>query len=768
MKKILYIFALVALMLATSCSRQEELISHEGQGSVSFALSSNAVRNTPISSTILDTVKDKLMFRIYSVSNKGQQNETQSLVRLYTYDEIIGDGSSPMQIWLLAGDYRISVEGGEKSEASFTDIYYKGVTDFTVEESMNNQQIQVVCRPANVMVKVIFDESVMQNLGQTGNVTVAFADAGSYSEVESEILSKSLPSLTYDGTAVGYFCQANGDEWPSQFVWRFAGTVASKGDQDIVKDGVYTPAEGFKAGYMYTLTFKYSPDLGGYITLNVNVKTEFDEEDIISSTATFKPEPQFETGVEVAEGYENVTGKIAQMYSGKRIGYSIKAISAISEVKINVSGEELTYTSSQIASSASEGEPTYTEYRDETNGVTIRVFNDKEWKLLLDPAFSQKLGAGKQTYFITVTDDSAAIAEYVQDYVGEGVRNLTITAGKEWDGEAKFTADIFNPNADVVTLYYKDKSEGGEYKSVQMIGGVATVTGLGGARVYDAYVSYTLKDQGAPVTTKHNELLTPNGKQIPNGNMETWSSVSSKNMLLPFVPSINSSNFKDYAGLSTTWDTGNHGAATLGNNVTTNSTTAHSGSYSAYLKSQFVGMIGIGKFAAGNLFYGSYLATDGTNGTIGFGQPFTYDFKPRALRVWYKGRVGTCDYAGGPLSKGNSDKAQIYVWLCNWTGRHAISTSDTSTFINPATTATTGEGNIVGYGVWSREITSSDNGGDQGWQMIEIPITYREGEGFTGVIPNYLVISCAASAYGDYFAGSTDSYMYVDDFEFVY
>jgi hypothetical protein len=31
-----------------------------------------------------------------------------------------------------------------------------------------------------------------------------------------------------------------------------------------------------------------------------------------------------------------------------------------------------------------------------------------------------------------------------------------------------------------------------------------------------------------------------------------------------------------------------------------------------------------------------------------------------------------------------------------------------------------------------------------------------------------LVISCAASAYGDYFTGSTGSVMYVDDFEFVY
>ena len=62
-----------------------------------------------------------------------------------------------MKIWLLAGDYRITVEGGEKSEASFTDIYYRGQTDFTVAESMTDQQIEVACRPANAMIKVVFD-----------------------------------------------------------------------------------------------------------------------------------------------------------------------------------------------------------------------------------------------------------------------------------------------------------------------------------------------------------------------------------------------------------------------------------------------------------------------------------------------------------------------------------------------------------------------------------------------------------------------------------
>ena len=75
---------------------------------------------------------------------------------------------------------------------------------------------------------------------------------------------------------------------------------------------------------------------------------------------------------------------------------------------------------------------------------------------------------------------------------------------------------------------------------------------------------------------------------------------------------------------------------------------------------------------------------------------------------------------------------------------------------------------MIAYGEWHRVITAEDSGADNGWQKLEIPITYREGAGFSDVVPNYLVISCDAAGYGDYFAGCSSSYMYVVDIEFVY
>ena len=81
---------------------------------------------------------------------------------------------------------------------------------------------------------------------------------------------------------------------------------------------------------------------------------------------------------------------------------------------------------------------------------------------------------------------------------------------------------------------------------------------------------------------------------------------------------------------------------------------------------------------------------------------------------------------------------------------------------------------MIAYGYWNRTQTKTEINGAEisieyddaeknGWTKIEIPLVYVNDKK-----PTALVISCAASAYGDYFAGSTDTFMYVDDFEFEY
>lgn len=83
------------------------------------------------------------------------------------------------------------------------------------------------------------------------------------------------------------------------------------------------------------------------------------------------------------------------------------------------------------------------------------------------------------------------------------------------------------------------------------------------------------------------------------------------------------------------WDSGNHGSKTMGKDVTTPDTQyKHSGNQSLKLASQFVGLGIIGKFAAGNVFIGKYLDTQGTDGVLGWGRDCTA--RPVALKGWVR------------------------------------------------------------------------------------------------------------------------------------
>lgn len=703
MKKLLYIFALVAAMFSAACSKVDDMAQQEGKGSVSFSVTRAAGAEDAF---------QLMKFRVYSVAADGEQ----TLIRLYTYDEI-----KDMKMWLVAGKYSIAVEGGVKSPASFTDIYYQGHTDFELAAG-EDKTVSVEVSPKNTLIKVVFDESVTKKM-ENAQAVIAIDDAF---RVE-KIISGEVANLTYKQTAVGFFMI---DQEQTSFAWDFSGDVTSKGTS-VEKMGVYTPAGGFKEGVQYTITFKYSDDLGGYITMDIAVDesvTEFD------NMLVFKPEPQI-TG----PALENETRVYAGMES---LVYDVKAIAELTTLKVTVGDEVYTYSTDEAVTSNNSGYFSVTQVAGDSN---------LNWSVTLGDELLTSVAAGSQKVTITAVDVEGVEGEVEAMFFGEGTYAMSVVDA--WSATATLSAYVNDAAATDVKIYYRESgtSDWSVADAVATDGNVysATVAGVDGGRTYEYYLEYAAEQKGVVATFK------TAGVQIPNGGMEEWAGDSP---LLPYIG-------------TQWWDTGNHGSATLNKNVTTNSTEKRpgsTGSYSAFLKSQYVALLGIGKFAAGNIFFGKYLETSGTNGIIGFGQPFTFDYKPKKLVVWYKGRVGTCDYAGGGVSKGDSDKAQIYVWLCNWTDRHKVSTADTSTFVNPETTATTGEGNVIGYGVWTRVITSEDSGADNGWTKLEIPITYREGEGFTGVKPNYLVISCAASGYGDYFAGSTDSYMYVDDFEFVY
>lgn len=272
---------------------------------------------------------------------------------------------------------------------------------------------------------------------------------------------------------------------------------------------------------------------------------------------------------------------------------------------------------------------------------------------------------------------------------------------------------------------------------VQTDGGTfsARVTGLKSKTAYEcrAYSGETYSNVVSFTTEEEFSL--------PNAGFENWQ----KKDKIWLVYGTGESMF---------WDTGNHGSATMNKNVTNYiETDVHGGSKSIELKSQFVGLGGVvGKFAAGNLFAGQYLKTDGTDGILSFGRPFTS--RPTALKGYYKYISVPINYTSlGNVPEGVPDEGIIYIAIGDWDKPVEIRTkaSERKLFdIN--------DPHIIAYGelVQKTDITS--------WTEFTIPLVYRAIDRK----PTYLVIVASASRYGDYFTGGDGSTLTLDDFSLIY
>ncbi|MDE6341322.1 MAG: PCMD domain-containing protein [Muribaculaceae bacterium] len=273
-----------------------------------------------------------------------------------------------------------------------------------------------------------------------------------------------------------------------------------------------------------------------------------------------------------------------------------------------------------------------------------------------------------------------------------------------------------------------------------------TITGLESGTTYQ-YRARCGEFTGSQI----NEFTTESPFIIPNYSMEEWSNFSENSKIL--LPGA--------GGERTFWDSGNHGSATMDVTLTQGSTDMfHSGEKSAKLRSQFVGIGGFaGKFAAGNLFAGTYLETQGTDGRLEFGRPYNGSH-PTALSVWVNYRPGVADKNGsknGHLAQGDLDSGQIYVALSTEPVEIRTKSSNRKLFNKD-------DNCILAYGEYT--FNQSNYGPDGALQELKINLDYNERAQTNK--PLYLIIVCSASKFGDYFDGGEGSTMYLDDFELIY
>jgi hypothetical protein len=307
-------------------------------------------------------------------------------------------------------------------------------------------------------------------------------------------------------------------------------------------------------------------------------------------------------------------------------------------------------------------------------------------------------------------------------------------------------------------------SEGGTF--------TAQINGLDPDTAYEVY-AYSGED-----ATDVWEFTTEPATMIPNGSFEYASKVAGKDYYKFYDPSCGVSD-----GMYMFWGSGNgegsegvNGSANLGIVITYIDTEIKvDGRQSVRAQtSQMAGML-----AAGNLFTGQFAGLVGTSGgMVNFGRPWTT--RPSALKIYCRYQTGKMDIikgapAGVSLTKDDYDMAEIKFAVGDWDYRKYggsksspvhINTTDAGTFVDFNTDPSTiANGNLIihhdGY-VLNGEAKVSASTGE--WLEYTIPLNYRDMER----MPTHIIVSCAASRFGDYFTGCSSSKLWIDAVELIY
>ncbi len=641
---------------------------------------------------------DKCITRIYkytdTTNEEGEEVRIKELIRLYKSVDAI-----PAQLSLLAGDYAVRVDLGPKAETTLSELSYRGESDFTVEAGIITP-VKVECKLLNSAVQVVFDETIAQKLNLEAYADICIGEAYDAAGVKAGKVSY----LRFEESGTGYFLMPEGQ---TTLNWFFHGESDNEEIGTVEKTGVI---ENVAAATRYTLTFKYSKSLGGSLSFEIDVDTT---EEIFNDKIAFSPDP---TVKGVGFDPEDTLYVLASDYT-----FNVAALANIN--LMTVTSEGTTY---DLLSGTYEG-------------INVTATDAKHYDVTFSPAYFASMSGGNHEFVFRVEDQDGGQTNVPVVFCTQGI----IPIGNSYDlwfNTANFTGVAFDPATTSVSVKYR--LSGGSWSELTASASAANTysaqaTDFTAGKSYEYALFVNGSQVGATLS-----ITTPVGAQIPESDFENWTKKDDK----IWCPSSSLFNAM--------WDTGNHATAGMDmDNLTTASSDVRpgsSGTKSAYMKSMLAAIMGIGKFAAGNLFVGKFVKIDGMGGVVDFGKPFTFTARPKAVKFWMKNNCGTINE--GSHTSG-TDLAKIFICLCDRTEPYQVNTNNESTLFDPRTAA-----NVIANGIYESTTSVSE------WTEITIPIEYKDNN----TKPNFLVFTFSCSGYGDYFTGSTDSYMYVDDIEFVY
>ena len=702
----------------------------EGQGAVKM----HVVLNDNLSRATVDEVEQLAEnCKIYITTGEGYGN----VLHKWT-----GVGNLPASVALRYGVYRAEAYAGDSVPAGWDKKYYKGLVPFEVNSSQPNPEVQIVCKIANVAVSVdknsiddnvvADDYSVTFGIGDT-NKTLVFGK----SEVDSE--SKGYFMMPVNQTGLRYEIVANDKEGNSH---TYSGTI-----------------DNVKSAHEYRLSFKYgadtSTDGGAFIAIEIEDVEIINDEIVIEGPTSIAGTQKQVVNLEGNFGDEVVSVASYGALSSLKLALPSGTLSRAAEAD---SVDVIHMTTSVRDNLAMRGID-FDEIVEESTDIHLYHINFRSTWLNALPkseepiivpviAVDRRNNVVRQEFSIANTESAIVISDPVvlEDI---SVSDCLALAGTK----AVVTLRVITPDAGTPVVRYCVAGTG-DWSTVNgdLSGDMMTfrLSGLSTATRYEYQA--TVGD----FVSESKYFTTEEAFVIPNAGFEDWSTYSAKTMLgtksvtIPWSAGDKSASF---------WGSGNEGAATANMTLTDKSTDMlHGGAYSARLESKEA----LGVLAAGNIFVGEYVKTDGTNGVLSVGRPYNGSH-PEMLKVranyrpgsGVKVKSGNEEFVPAGFDGGN-DHGQIYV---------ALTTAPIEIRTNPKNRKlfSKDDSEVLAYG----EVTwTAAFGPDGSLQEVEIPLEYNNRASSTR--PTHLVIVVSASKYGDYFSGASGSVMYLDDFELVY
>lgn len=740
--------ALTVAAMLPSCS-MDDPFGPQGEGNLTITteINGDVVKTRAIGADELAQLREKCV--VYIENNKG-------VIRKYK-----GVDNIPEQIKLQTGSYVAEAWSGDSVSASFSAKFYRGYQPFEISDGQNSLTLK--CNIANVLVSV---DPASLDVNLT-NLKVTF----SHSRGSLEFTSDNIP------TAKGYFMMPNADK---DLSYKIEGQQSD--GSAYVKEG---KIENVQRAHEYCMNISQddTPVTEGGALIRISIAdiplieevveifpapavrgVDFNiDEQVVSTDRSFSDTRVYLRGYfglssvimnfgdnfsGMTSGQDILDGTVQTELSAKGIRVERRTSKDASESAEGgeVSVDEVYVTLSKafldgLASSAQEYRVTFeaTDGRHRTGSGTLRIANSEEAVEHLAP-----VGSAAVPDLLSVSVHSATLPGLVFD--AAAATNFGVKYREQ--GTSEWTA-AYPSSSSAAAARRSARQNVGTRAALQPF--TVTVTGLKAGTTYE-YKSFCDGYEDAEVMT----FTTESPFAIANASFEEWSTYEAQTLLGKKTVILPGPNGDKNASF---WGTGNEGGATANKVLTDKSTDmVHSGTYSARLASNKAA----GKLAAGNLFAGVYVETDGTDGVLALGREYNGSH-PVKVRVYANYRPGTVDIIDSnnaqyvtAISKGQPDHGQIYVALTDEVIDIRTKASDRKLF-DPE------DPHVLAYG----QITwTGDYGPDGQLQLLEIPFEYKESAKTRR--PTHLVITAAASKYGDYFSGSSTSVMYLDDFELVY